>query len=261
MIDFHNHLIPNIDDGSKSIEMSIDMLKKAEKEGTTVVVNTVHFQHPKMDYLNTAHTFILQETDKMRLEIKKHDLSIDLLSSAEIYYQENLCDLINNPLTIIGSKYMLIEFHPLIIPKSYEQVFYNLQIEGITPIIAHPERYVKVQKNIDIAKKWVDKGYILQINCGSLLGSFGIKIKKTAFDLFNNGLCHIVGSDAHNDARRNFCMNDCLEFISGQFGASNKEIIIQNSFNLIDGHNLQSIEPKFIKSNYFFDKISNYIKK
>ena len=70
MIDFHNHTIPNLDDGSKSIEMSLEMYKYAQSQGITDVINTVHFQHPKMDNKDTSHEYVLNEIEKMQSELK-----------------------------------------------------------------------------------------------------------------------------------------------------------------------------------------------
>ena len=78
MIDFHNHIIPNLDDGSKSLEMSLNMLREAERQGITDVVNTVHFQHPKMEQKNTSHNFVVTEIAKLQSKIDKEKIKIKI---------------------------------------------------------------------------------------------------------------------------------------------------------------------------------------
>jgi protein-tyrosine phosphatase len=250
MIDFHNHVVPKIDDGSKSSEMSLDMLRKSYNDGVNTIINTVHFQHPKMDFLNTEYQYIIDKTRKIEKLANSKGINVKLESYAEVYYQSNLVDLINNPLIVISAKYMLIEFHPLLIPHDVNDVFYELEINGITPIIAHPERYLKIQKDIDTAKKWSDKGYILQINCGSITGDFGSNIQNTAFNLLNNGLCHIIGSDAHNNNRRNFCLKEASKKLLQIYGSDVLDIVTKNSYRIYKGEEVDYISAIKTKKSF-----------
>ena len=98
MIDFHNHVLPNIDDGSKSLEVSIEMLKCAHEQGITDVVNTVHFQHPKVEGRIINYDSIKKATIDLQKEIDDIDLPIKLHFGAEVYYQPNLLNIKDNPL-------------------------------------------------------------------------------------------------------------------------------------------------------------------
>ena len=150
MIDFHNHIIPNLDDGSKSIEMSLNMLKEAEAQGITDIVNTVHYQHPKMESKNTSFQFIIDEINKMQNIAIENNINIKIHPASEVFFKFNLTEILDNPITTFGNgKYMLIEFQRLSFPKGYEDEIFNLQLKGITPIIAHPERYRGIQKDIN----------------------------------------------------------------------------------------------------------------
>lgn len=260
MIDFHNHVVPKIDDGSKSSKMSLDMLRKSYEDGVKTIINTVHFQHPKMDFLNTEYEYIIEKTKKIEKLANNNGIKVKLESYAEVYYQSNLVDLIDNPLITISSKYMLIEFHPLLIPNDIDNVFYELETNGITPIIAHPERYLKVQQDIDIAKSWVDKGYILQINCGSITGDFGINIQNIAFNLINNGLYHIIGSDAHNNNRRNFCLKEASQKLIQIYGSEIVDIVNENSYRICNGEAVDYVPATNTKKS-FFNHLSTLFKK
>ena len=165
MIDFHNHILPAVDDGSKTMQESISMLRVASLQGIREVVQTVHFQHPKMDGKNVDYAYLLDEMKKLQSEIDKERLNIKLHLSAEVFYLPNLTEILNNPLVTIGNgKFMLIEFKSNIFPYGYEEEFYNLQLKGVTPIIAHPERYRFIQQDTSIVQTWIDRGYVLQID-------------------------------------------------------------------------------------------------
>ena len=109
MIDFHNHILPGVDDGSKSMEMSLNMLKTAAEQGITKIVNTIHYQHPKMENKNTDFSFIDSIRKEVIHESNKIGIFIDIKIAAEVYYSFDLNVFVDNPLTTINN-YMLIEF-------------------------------------------------------------------------------------------------------------------------------------------------------
>jgi protein-tyrosine phosphatase len=236
MIDFHNHVIPNIDDGSSSLQMSLDMLAKASREGTSIVVNTVHYNHPQMLHLDTDFNYIQTQCNALQKELYNANIKIKII-----------------PLTLIANKYMLIEFYPVLLPISYEENFYQLQTDGITPIIAHVERYRSVQMDTEIVKRWIEKNYIIQINCESILGAAGRKIQTTSIELLEKGYCHIIGSDAHNNSSRNFCLKDALNVIENKYGSRNKNIVLENLENIIHGKDLDLMSST--KKSSFFKKL------
>tara|TARA_Y100001970_G_scaffold71373_1_gene90689 strand:+ start:1689 stop:2465 length:777 start_codon:yes stop_codon:yes gene_type:complete len=257
MIDFHNHVLPDVDDGSKSMEMTLDMLKSACNQGIKKVVNTVHFQHPKMEGKNTDYNYISDIRDQVLVKAKEEGIDIEIDIASEVYYNPNLCDIIDNPITTFN-KYMLVEFSPMIVPHQFLDTFFNLRMEGITPILAHPERYRFVQEDVSKLNKMKDLDVVFQIDAGSLIGHFGRKTMQTAFSMVYNGYCHIIGSDAHNNARRNFCISEAYDILSSfDRGISNK--LIHNSNCIIDGKkDFKSI--KLEKLN-FFQKLKKKISK
>ena len=259
MIDFHNHTIPNLDDGSKSIEMSLEMYKYAQTQGITDVINTIHFQHPKMDSKNTSYEYVMNEIKKMQAELDNHNINITIHAASEVFFLPNLTDILDNPITTFGN-YMLIEFETFNLPEIFEEEFYKLQLKGITPIIAHPERYRKVQENIDIIDVWLERGYLLQMDCGSILNHFGDRVYKTANSILNKGAFHLIGSDAHNNKKRNFCLKDAFYRIEGLINAEYVFLLNSNLEKLLHNQKIDSsifhIETKkdsFIK-NFFFRK-------
>ena len=261
MIDFHNHIIPNLDDGSNSLEMSLNMLREAEYQGITDVVNTVHFQHPKMAKKNTSYDFVISEINNLQSELDKQNINIKIHPASEVFFNFNLTKILDNPITTFGnSKYMLIEFQKLSFPKGYEDEIFKLQLEGVTPIIAHPERYRAVQKDFNYAKKWIDREYIIQIDCASILGKFGKETEKCAMNLLKNEICHLVGSDAHNDKNRNFLLKQTHKKLIEVIGKDATNIIKNNTARVLEGKDCLNYKITK-KRKTFLESLFNYIKR
>ena len=242
MIDFHNHVLPNVDDGPKSIEESMEMLKHANIQGITDIVQTVHFQHPKMDGKNVTYDFLKQKTQLLQNEINKNKLNIKLHLAAEVFYLPNLNQIANNPLLTIGDgKYMLVEFSSNIYPSGYEDVFFKLQSNGVTPIIAHPERYRFIQDDINILNTWIDRGYIIQVDAGSIIGQFGKSTKKITNEIINKGYFHLIGSDAHNNKKRNFCIKDAYDYLENVYSIKLVDNLKNNASNILNSGDIIDI--------------------
>ena len=229
MIDFHNHILPNLDDGSKSTEMSIKMLSHAEKQGITDVVNTVHYLHPKVDGIDISYDRIKGETKRLQSILDKASIKIKLHIGSEVYYQPNLIEYKNDPIATIGKgKFMLVEFSPGFIPNTHKQTFFDLKMNGITPIIAHPERYKPVQSNINIIYDWLNAGCIIQVDAGSILGFLGKPAQIASEEIIKQNWCQILGSDAHDLHKRNFILDNALNIIIKWIGESSAMLLVSD---------------------------------
>tara|TARA_S200000501_G_scaffold378888_1_gene444624 strand:+ start:53288 stop:54082 length:795 start_codon:yes stop_codon:yes gene_type:complete len=258
MIDFHNHILPNQDDGSNSLEVSLSMLKHAADQGITDVVNTVHFQHPKVDFLKINNSKISSAINNLQEELNKRKIPITLHFGAEVFYLPNLLDIIDNPLVTFGKrKYILIEFSVYDIPRTQKQVLYDLKIKGITPIIAHPERYKQVQENIYLVYDWLNSGCLIQVDAGSIIGTLGKKSKIAAEKIINNNWCQILGSDAHDNHRRNFCLREGYELVQEMIGVKYAEPLVNKNPRLvIEGKSIYvDIDPIEKESDKFWQKL------
>ena len=253
MIDFHNHILPNIDDGSSSLEMSLEMLENASKQGITDVVNTVHYQHPKLLGINISLDKIREEVDLIQIELDKNNIPIKIHYGAEVFFLPNLLDIIHNPLTTFShGKYMLIEFQFHQIPDIQKQELFDLKMAGITPIIAHPERYKPVQENSEFLTNWLEAGCIIQVDAGSVLGTLGQGAKNISEKIIKNGWCHILGSDSHDNNRRNFCLKEAYELVYDWIGDRANKLIKDNPKAVIEGR------PIKIEFEYESKKQANF---
>ena len=156
---------------------------------------------------------------------------------------------------------MLIEFSTNIFPKNYEKQFFDLQTLGITPIIAHPERYRFIHNDFNLLKIWIERGYIIQVDAGSFLGHFGKKIKEFTLAMINKGYIHLIGSDAHNQKKRNFCLSDAYDFLDSNFGKEIVNILKKNSYRLLKGDKILNIDCKIFRNKKnklsYLDKIKS----
>tara|TARA_Y100001970_G_scaffold27492_1_gene33576 strand:- start:36697 stop:37479 length:783 start_codon:yes stop_codon:yes gene_type:complete len=260
MIDFHNHVIPNVDDGPNDVKESLSMLQLAHDQGIKEVVQTVHFQHPKMFDKNVDYTYLKKIVDDFQLILNKKNIDITLHLAAEVFYLPNLVEISNNPLLTIGNgKYMLIEFEPNIYPKNYENELFKLQSIGITPIIAHPERYRFVQQDISILDKWIDREYIIQIDAGSIIGKLGRIANKASLEMIDSGYIHLIGSDAHNNKNRNFCLKDAYSFLSKNYSKDLEMFLKTNAQKILLGEEVIMSSPFKKKSNSLFKKRFKFI--
>ena len=240
MIDIHNHVLPNIDDGSKSMEMSLNMLKNAHNQGVTDVVNTVHFQHPLFINIDYSLENFERIAKSLRLKLDECQIPIKIHLGSEVFYHENLLKISKEPLTTMGNgKYMLIEFSPKNIPISQKQTLFDLRMNGITPIIAHPERYKIVQEDFSTVYDWINAGCLIQVDAGSPLGLMGEKAKKSAHLIIKEKCCHILASDAHNDSNRNFTIKEAYSYAKTVVGAEKAGLMVyEHPSSIIRGEDL-----------------------
>ena len=256
MIDFHNHILPNVDDGSKSVDMSLDMLRKAESQGITDVVNTVHFQHPKMKDKDTSYDFIISEIYKLQAIVDENNINIKIHPGSEVFFDFNLTEILDNPITRIGNgKYMLIEFHTLMFPEGYEKHLYELACLGVTPIIAHPERYRPIQNDINILERLINSGCLIQIDAGSLIGHFGKRCMQAAKIIAERRMVHFLGSDSHNNRSRNFCLSDALKVTESMIGSHSKILVQENPKRLLLGEKIEPFEIIPEKKKKIFSRL------
>lgn len=200
MIDIHAHILPGIDDGSRSIDESIEILRKAYNCGVTDIIVTPHYITGSNYVVNNIDKRTLLQT--LKRELKKRNIDIKLYLGNEVFVENNMLELKEKGeiSTLHNSKYLLFE-----LPLNYEfngveDVIFNLRCKKIIPIIAHPERYAYLKKNPTLIKDLIDAGALIQSNIGSFLGVYGKEAKKLAILFLKHNMITFIGSDIH---RRN----------------------------------------------------------
>ena len=194
MIDFHSHILPNIDDGSTSIGETINLVEEASKVGFTGIISTSH-------YIQGYYEFDCYERNQL-LDIVQNKIqsdNLELYLGSEIYFSSEIIDLIKDKKasTINNTRYLLFELPMNTKPLFVKELVYELIQNGYRPIIAHPERYSYVQDEINYVRELANLGTLFQANYGSVLGMYGNDAKKTLKKLLKDDLISFLGSDVH----------------------------------------------------------------
>jgi protein-tyrosine phosphatase len=195
-VDMHSHLIPGIDDGSKSMDETIGMLTKFENLGFKKVITTPHIMS---DYYRNTPEIILGGMEKVQAELKRINLNIEFEAAAEYYYDETLMEKLKNKekLLTFGDNYLLFEFSFHSEPSQIDALIFEMITQNYKPVLAHFERYVFLHGSIDKATEWREKGVNIQLNYNSLTGHYGPEVLKQARKLVDSGQIDFVATDCH----------------------------------------------------------------
>ena len=194
MIDFHSHILPNIDDGATSMEESLRLIKEAKQAGFTKIISTSH-------YIEEYYESDEKERKELLNITNKNFQDIELYLGNEIYLTNQMVQLLNDKKasTINNSRYVLFELPMNSKPLTAKETVYRLIENGYTPIIAHPERYSYVQENPEYVEELWEMGALFQSNYGSVIGIYGKKAEKAVKKLLKEDLIHFLGSDVHRE--------------------------------------------------------------
>lgn len=200
MIDLHCHMIPWVDDGAESARIACQMAELSLRNGVDTVVATPHcnLQGSRPNYRGRTYTNFFS---MFRALLAQHDIPLRVLPGSEVFaHSSNLRSLLEEEriVTLNHSRYVLVEFNFQTTPEEFNSLLSMIKSYGYIPVIAHPERYVAVQNAPGIAVQWYDKGYVIQLNKGSLLGRLGQTAFDTAWYLLSTQTAHVVASDGHD---------------------------------------------------------------
>lgn len=200
MIDFHSHIVYDVDDGAESIEDSVQILKLAENAGFKSIILTPHYME---NYYEVQKDEIEQRIEVIKEKCKEENININLYQANEIYITNYMTELLQEGIasSINNSKYVLFELPMNEEPANLLEVVYSLLENGKIPIIAHPERYSYIQKEPNKLLDLIELGVLFQTNYGSILGQYGKEIQKTANLLVEHNFIHFLGSDVHKTGR------------------------------------------------------------
>ena len=229
MIDIHSHILPCVDDGSKSASQSLSMVKTAISQGVTDLFLTPHYR----GVFTFCKEKLAKEFEDFKNLVKQQNLPINLYLGQEIYFDEQAKDCLKNGelLTMNGTKYIMLEF-------SYNQstdiaeAVYQTKYMGYKPIVAHIERYSYL--TIDEICEIKSLGGIIQVNADSLLGKvYGIS-KRNILNLIQNDLVDVVAGDMHFS--REYLMQTAYKFTNKKFGQQVADkLFIQNAKSIVQG--------------------------
>ncbi|HEY3137509.1 MAG TPA: CpsB/CapC family capsule biosynthesis tyrosine phosphatase [Blastocatellia bacterium] len=200
MIDIHTHILPEVDDGARSLDESIEMCRASAADGVSVMVATPH----AYDGVHHTHApdFLRHKVDELNKLLNgdpKIMLGCELRFTHELVKQ--ICETRSAP-TIASGPYALVEFPHAVVPAGSERLLFELMGNGITPIIAHPERNFMLMSEPERFYEMVSAGVLGQMDTGSIAGQFGKKVEHASRVMLENRLIHFIASDCHNMRNR-----------------------------------------------------------
>ena len=269
MIDLHCHLLAGLDDGAETLEQALQIAVQLETAGFKAVFATPHVMEGQ-HFLEASR--ILEETAHFQKELENRGIHLKVYPGGEHYLFPELAEwLQKGKLLTLGAtgKFILVELPMLEIPRYAEQVFFDLQVQGITPIVAHPERYYQLSREPKLLYDWLEKGVLFQINLKSLTGHYGTKAHETALYMLQCGLAHFIGSDTHrSSSKAQPYLNELNELVN-HVGESNvhalfhenPQAVLEGKAIVVQEENLRKWPEKKSWRERFFSSIRQKLSK
>lgn len=245
MIDIHCHILPGIDDGAKTIQDSLAMAREAVREGIHTIIATPHLN----SQYNNRKQLVVNKVEELNQAIQEAEINLNILPGQEPrIYGEIIEDMSKDEIqTLNNSQYVFIEFPSNHVPRYTEQLLFDLQVKGLTPIIVHPERNSELIERPEVLYHLVEKGALTQVTASSLCGYFGKKIKTFSNQLVEANLTHFIASDAHNVNNRTFKMDEAFSLIDSTFGNDYVYLFKENAELLASRKNIMKEIPSPIR--------------
>ena len=246
MIDIHCHILPGIDDGAKTEEDSIEMAKSAYTQGIDTIIATPHYGNGKFD---NERNSIIRNVAILNELLVKEDIPLTILAGQETRINGDMIEAIKRGIIqpLHDTKYLFVEFPSDSVPRYTQQLLFDIQVAGYTPIIVHPERNRELIQNPRKLYEIVRKGALTQITAASLIGKFGKNIQKFTNQLVEANLTHFIASDAHNTTTRGFCLKEAYRYMKDHYGSDYFYTFLENSQLLVDNSTVNKMEPMMIK--------------
>lgn len=247
MIDTHCHILPGVDDGAQTQQDALDIARQLVEVGFQVVLATPHVVEGDKFILPSV---IREKVHTLNQLFQQENIPLQVLPGAENYIFPELAAWYREGKIITladTQKYILVELPTMSIPHYTEQVLFELQLAGLTPVIAHPERNRELYHNPEKLVEWVNKGIQLQINLGSFMGRYGSGARNLAKALLLSEMVHFIGSDMHHVSQH----NTYLKSIHYLLNEMHKQQLTaaataENPANILEGVNWSPPKPQSI---------------
>ena len=259
MIDIHSHILPDIDDGARTLDEALEMARIAAADGIQQMCCTPHMFNGISD--NPEPAEIRDRVSAFQEAIGGEGLRV--LPGNEVHVTHEIVEqAATNRVTKLNAKnYMLVEFPTMTVPMGAEELFYRLQVNGVRPILVHPERNSQLQARPSQVANFVERGVYVQVTAMSVTGEFGPAAKACADSLLRHNCVHFLATDAHRTERRAPILSrgrDAAGEIIGQEKAL--KLVWDNPLAVVTGGVIQAEPPipytaSVSKKTSFFGKL------
>jgi len=247
MIDVHAHILPGIDDGPETMSDALRMARSACDSGVSRLIVTPH-SNIRGIFENYYEDTLIHHFHNFEAELIKENINLQVMLGMEVYATEEVPELLQKGrlTTLNQSRYLLLEFgfHEDILFIDF--LIKELMHRGIVPVIAHPERYPYIQKHPDMIYRWLELGCSIQINKGSIMGSFGFRARDTALYLLEYHLVSMIASDAHSPSLRTTELTGIYSYLKSRYSEAYATLLLHdNPERVIENRDL--IQPQWLK--------------
>lgn len=237
MIDIHSHIVFDVDDGPKSLEESLNLISESYRQGVRTLVST---SHRRKDMFETPEEKIHANFLRIKEVAEKKFPDLSILYGGELYYTEDLRQKLEKNLvpTMDGSRYALIEFSMTTPWRDMHQALTKVLMLGITPLVAHIERYNALENKPDRVQEIINMGCYTQVNSNHVLKPklFGDKekvFKQRGCYFLEADLVHCIASDMHNLDKRPPYMKEAYDLVAKTYGQARAQALFKENMQAL----------------------------
>jgi protein-tyrosine phosphatase len=240
VIDIHSHIMPDIDDGARTLEEAVEIARIAAADGIEQMVSTPHMFNGLSN--NPEPPEILDRVAALQEAVGN---ILKILPGNEVHISHEIAEQAKNKrvTTINRKNYMLVEFPQLTVPMGADELFYKLLVQGVHPILVHPERNSQIQSRPSLVGRFVERGVLIQVTAMSMTGEFGPAAKSCAETLLRHNCVHFLATDTHRPSRRPPILSkgrDAAALVIGEDRA--RKLVYDNPLAVVNGKAFQ-LEP------------------
>lgn len=235
LTDIHNHILPMVDDGAKTVKEALKMLRMEAEGGVKNIILTPHYRKGMFE---TTTQEIEWKFLKFCEIVKSRGIEVELYLGRECYSDTELMQrVLRHPsFRMNGTKYVLIEFSYHDEFQKIRNCVYEMVSEGYRPVLAHIERYASLHKHIEYIEELIQLGAHIQVNASTILGKTGWSQKCFCRKLLQEHLIHFIASDAHDLRKRAPNLKECKAYVEKRAGLEYaKEIFVDNPQLILEG--------------------------
>lgn len=229
MVDIHCHIVPEVDDGAWDMDAAVAMARIAEGCGVKKIIATPHLKGIPEALADMPH--ILHQFKRLQSALKREKLELELIPGVEVLCVPQTMELARaGRLPTLGnSRYVLTEFYFDASWEFMDTTLEGLRAYGYAPVVAHPERYGAVQRDLELARSWFERGFVLQVNKGSVFGAFGRRAEEAAVRMLCRGTVHVLASDAHSPEIRTTDLEPARQWCLEHLGREYTKILLEDN--------------------------------
>jgi protein-tyrosine phosphatase len=247
VVDIHSHILPEVDDGPKSWDISVAMCRAAAADGITHMVATPHANdryHYDREYLQGLLSHLQQligDAPKLSLGCDFH-LSYDNLQDAKAHPTRYVIE---------GTRYLLVEFSNYSVPQQTTDSFLKQLADlGITPIITHPERNPILRESLQRVAEWAEQGCVVQMTGSALTGFWGEQTRRAALWLLEHRAVHVLATDAHDTEKRVPVLSTARDAVAELYDVEIAEALVEENPRAIIGNQPLPYFPRPVITSY-----------